>query len=77
MRLTVSDPAAIPDLLAELRRTGCAAAAGAAGAIDVAFPWVWTVDDARQAIVELVFFARACEAAHPGLRVGVAERPES
>lgn len=68
MRLVVSDPAAIPDLLAALRRGNCVAA-GSADGVEVAFPWVATLADARQAIVELTFFARAWELAHPGLSV--------
>ena len=74
MRVTVSDSAAIPEILVELRRSGCVAAASAGGAIEVAFPWVETLDEARQALVEFVFFARACEAARPGLRVAVSGR---
>ena len=70
MRLVVSDPAAIPDLLAALRRGNCVAD-GAADGVEVAFPWVATIADARQAIVELTFFARAWELAHPGLSVGL------
>ena len=70
MRLVVSDPAAIPDLLAALRRGNCVAD-GAADGIEVAFPWVATLADARQAIVELTFFARAWELAHPGLSVAL------
>ena len=68
MRVTVSDPAAIPDLLAELRSGGCVAGALPGATIDVVFPWVETLAEARAAIVELVFFLRACEAARPGLR---------
>ena len=75
MRVTVSDSSAIPGLLGELRRSGCVADAFAGGAIEVAFPWVETLDEAREAIVELVFFARTCEAARPGLRVRVRGRP--
>jgi hypothetical protein len=70
MRLTVSDPAAIPDLLMALRRGECVADR-AAGGVDVAFPWVATLADARQAIVELTFFARAWELSHPGLSVAL------
>ena len=70
MRLTVSDPAVIPDLLAALRRGDCVADGGADG-IEVAFPWVATIADARQAIVELTFFARAWELSHPGLSVAL------
>jgi hypothetical protein len=70
MRLTVSDPAAIPDLVTALRRGDCVAD-HADGGVDVAFPWVATLDDARQAIVELTFFARTWELLHPGLSVAV------
>ena len=70
MRLTVSDPAAIPDLLTALRRGDCVADR-AAGGVDVAFPWVATLADARQAIVELTFFARTWELSHPGLSVAL------
>ena len=68
MRLSVSDPDAIPELLAALRRVQCVADRAADG-VDVAFPWVATLADARQAIVELTFFARAWELTHPGLSV--------
>jgi hypothetical protein len=70
MRVTVSDPAAIPDLIAALRRGNCVAADAADG-IEVAFPWIATPADARQAIVELTFFARAWELAHPGLSLAL------
>jgi len=70
MRLTVSDHAAIPDLLTALRRGNCVAD-GADDGIEVAFPWVATLADARQAIVELTFFARAWELSHPGLSVAL------
>jgi hypothetical protein len=70
MRLTVSDPDAIPDLLTALRRGDCIAD-GAPGGVDVAFPWVATLADARQALVELTFFARAWELSHPGLSVAL------
>jgi hypothetical protein len=70
MRLTVSDPAAIPDLLAALRRADCAADR-AAGGVDVVVPWVATLDDAHQALVELTFFARTWELSHPGLSVAL------
>jgi hypothetical protein len=70
MRLTVSDPAVIPDILAALRRGNCVAD-GAADGIEVGFPWVATIADARQALVELTFFARAWELSHPGLSVAL------
>ena len=75
MRLTVSDPAAVPDLLAALRRSECVAARAARSSIDVAFPWVGTLAEARQGLVELAFFARAWEAMHPGVTIRVDATP--
>jgi hypothetical protein len=70
MRLTVSDPAAIPDLLTALRRGDCVAHRSPDG-VEVAFPWVASLADARQAILELTFFARVWELSHPGLSVAL------
>ena len=70
MRLTVSDPAAIPELVTALRRGECVADHAGDG-VDVAFPGVATLADARQAIVELTFFVRTWELAHPGLSVAL------
>jgi hypothetical protein len=70
MRLVVSDPAAVPDLVAALRRGDCVAE-GSADGIEVAFPWVASLADASQAIVELAFFARTWELSHPGLSVAL------
>ena len=70
MRLTVSDPSAIPDLLTALRRGDCVADLSPGG-VEVAFPWVASLADARQALVELTFFARAWELSHPGLSVAL------
>jgi len=72
MRLTVSAPSGIPELVAALRRGDCVADRGTDDTVDVAFPWVSTLTDARQAILELTFFARAWELSHPGLSVAVA-----
>jgi hypothetical protein len=71
MRLTVNDPTVLPSLLAALRRDECVVDQVGPDSAEVVFPWLRTADDARQAVVELVFFARAWEATHPGLRVRV------
>jgi hypothetical protein len=73
MRLTVSDSAAIPELLAALRRGQCVADRGEHASVEVAFPWATTLWEAQQAIVELAFFARAWEAAHPGVSIHLEE----
>ena len=74
MRLTVSDPAAIPELLTALWEGQCVAGPGERATVDVAFPWVRTLWEARQAIVELAFFTRTWEATHPGVTIHIDER---
>jgi hypothetical protein len=71
MRLTVDDPNALPALVAALRASECVAEPVDEHAVDVLFPWVEHATDARQAFVELDFFARAWEALHPGTRVRI------
>jgi hypothetical protein len=72
MRLTVTDPAAVPALVAALQAGECLAEAAGGAAVEVLFPWVEERADAHQAIVELHFFARTWEALHPGVRVQLA-----
>ncbi len=69
MRLTVSDPTVVPSLLDALRRGECVADEVGPNTVDIVFPWLTNGEDARQAMVELHFFARTWEAAHPGVRV--------
>lgn len=71
MRLTVSDSALVPELVTALRRGRCVADRGGRSGVEVAFPWVTTVWEAQQAVVELVFFVRAWEATHPGISIRV------
>ena len=71
MRLTVSDPSAIPALVAALHAAECVAEVVGDAAVDVLFPWLAGNTDARQALVELAFFARTWEALHPGVQVDV------
>jgi hypothetical protein len=76
MRLELNDPAEIPTLLVALRRAGCVAAPSVGSTVDVGFPWVSTLEDARQALVELTFFAKAWASAHPGLELTVEAMPQ-
>ena len=68
MRLKVTDPAAIPALVDALRAGDCVVEPVDDG-VDVLFPWIAGASDARQALVELVFFARTWEALHPGVQI--------
>jgi uncharacterized membrane protein (UPF0127 family) len=72
MRLTLNDPKAVPALLEALRAGECLAEAVGEGVIDVLVPWIMEARDARQALMELHFFARTWEALHPGLRISLA-----
>lgn len=72
MRLTLNDPAAVPAFVAALRASECLAEPAGDAAVDVLFPWVEHSGDARQALVELTFFARVWEALHPGIQVRLA-----
>jgi hypothetical protein len=71
MRLTVNDPTAVPALVAALRSHECLAEAGDGGAIEVLFPWLEELADARQAVIELAFFTRTWEALHPGVQISL------
>ena len=72
MRLSVSDPASIPALVAALRAAECEAEPSEPAGVDVLLPWVRGAADARQAVVELAFVARTWEALHPGVEIRVA-----
>lgn len=69
MHLTVNDPSAVPALVAALRAGDCVAEHAGDGDIDVLFPWLARAVDARQAVIELAFFARTWEALHPGVEI--------
>jgi hypothetical protein len=71
MRMTVDDPKAMPSLLAALREGDCTADQAGPTTVDVRLPWLVDVEDARQAKVELAFFARAWEAANAGVTLCV------
>jgi hypothetical protein len=71
MRLTVNDPSAIPSLLAALSGTDCVAERIGPRSLDVWPRWLVGAADAVQAPIELRFFARAWEAAHPGVLVAL------
>jgi len=69
MRMTVNDPSAIPSLVAALRDGACVAERVGPATVAVRLPWLDGPEDAKQAPVELAFFARAWAAAHSGVTV--------
>jgi hypothetical protein len=72
MRLTVSDPNAVPALVEALQAGECLAEPAGDGVVEVLFPWIAGARDAQQALLELLFFARTWEALHPGLQISLA-----
>jgi hypothetical protein len=75
MRLTVSNSTAIPSLLAALQDGGCVAAHVGPNSLETLFPWLASVEDAEQAVIEVAFFLRTWEAEHPGVKVHVVSEP--
>ena len=71
MRLTISDPTAVPALVTALQEGECLAEAAGDRAVEVLFPWIQTARDAQQAVLELAFFLRTWEALHPGLQISL------
>ena len=72
MRMNVNDPSAIPSLIAALRDGACVADRVGPATVAVRLPWLVSLEDARQARVELAFFVRAWAAAHSGVTVELA-----
>jgi hypothetical protein len=71
LRLTVNDPGAIPLLLAALSGSDCVAEQIGPRSLHVWPQWLVSAADAVQAPIELRFFARAWEAAHPGVLIAL------
>ena len=57
----------MPSLLAALREGDCGADQAGPTSVEVHLPWLVGAEDARQARVELAFFARAWQAANAGV----------
>jgi hypothetical protein len=66
MRIRVSDPALVDDLLAYLHAKQCAAEQMSADALDVSLP---ETDRLDAAALELDLYLRVWEATHPGALV--------
>lgn len=66
MRVYVSDPALVGELVDDLLRGGCVPSAVDAGTLEVIHPYA---ADANEARTELTFFLRAWRWAHPDVEV--------
>jgi hypothetical protein len=75
MHLAVSDPDAVPALVAALRGGACCAEPAGETGVDVGIPWLRGDDDAVQAEIELTFFVRAWASLHPGVEIRLAAAP--
>ena len=69
MRLFVSDTALIPALVESLRSSDCVAEPVGRNAVDVLVPGLRDRDEARQALVEVQFFASAWAAIEQGVEI--------
>jgi hypothetical protein len=69
MRIRVSDPTAVDDLVAALSDGECVVSRTAADSIEVGAAWqvLDAVQQTRQAEVEFTFFLRVWEGRHPGV----------
>jgi hypothetical protein len=69
MKIRVSDPSAVDDLVTALSESECVVSRTDADSIEVGAPWQIfdSVQPKRQAELELTFFLRAWEARHPGI----------
>jgi len=73
MKIQLSHPGLVPELLAALNRTDCRATRVDADIVEVHVPWLTDDADARQAATELRFFVRVWGLAHPDVRAIVVE----
>ena len=75
VRLIVSDSTRIPSLLEALEDGGCIADPAGPDTVEVVFPGSLSVEDAKQAAIELDFFLRTWEAEHGDVTVDIAVEP--
>lgn len=68
MKVQLSDPSCLPELVDDLRRGGCVPSPVGEGTLEVIHPHA---HDAKEARTELWFFLRAWQRAHPQVEVTV------
>ena len=66
MKVRVSEPACLPELVGDLVEGGCVPATVDDETVEVAHP---LARDAKEARIELAFFLRAWQSAHPHVEV--------
>lgn len=69
MRLRLSDPEHVHELVQALNATDCFAARTARDTVDVFAPWLEPGESPEHAAAEILFFVRAWGAGRPGLSV--------
>ena len=73
MRIRISDPSHLPDLIEFLGRASCVAVHSKGRAVDVDLPHAPSGDQARR---ELGLYLAAWQGLHPGVQVDLGERSE-
>lgn len=66
MKVHLSDPSSLPELVDDLLRGGCVLSTVGEGTLEVIHP---DAHDAKEARTELGFFLRAWQSAHPQVEV--------
>jgi hypothetical protein len=74
VRLRISHPELVPELVGALNETDCLAARTAIDTVGVFAPWLVDGGDTAQAATELLFFVRAWASSHPDLQATLVER---
>lgn len=68
MKLLITHPELVPDLVFALNKADCVATRIASDVVEVLVPWRLDGSDASHAATELLFFVRAWASNHPAFR---------
>ena len=74
MRLLISHPELVRDLVCALNETDCRAARTGRDTVEVSVPWLRDAGK-KHAAMELLFFVRAWASGHPDFRAALHDSP--
>ena len=77
MKLLISHPDLVPELVCALNETDCLAARTAPDTVEVFVPWLSEGGSTAAAAAELLFFVRAWASGRPGFRATLLEPSSS
>ena len=73
MKLRISHPELVPDLVSALNETECRAARAGRDVVEVFVPWLVDGGNAAHAAMELIFFVRVWALDYPDFRTALLE----